>query len=474
MLYFYDGQVRRYITQIVRMLSNFSVQDSEGKQTTIPVSYGDLTRQVANIIRDNSENKLPSAPRIAVYITALELDRDRTSDATFVRKTNVVEREYDDQGGVYLNTQGKNYTVERLMPTPYLLRVNADLWSTNTDQKLQMLEQILVMFNPSLEIQTTDNYIDWTSLSVVHLENVQFTNRNIPVGVDSEIDIATLTFSTPIYISPPAAVKRLGAITNIITSMFDENTGTIDLEQSQPELNRWDDFPTPGRVDRGEGKIAETEIARHTANVNYSQYGVYVNNNQVSLVKGGVIDANNWRAVLETLPGSFRTDVSRIYLTSLDTNTIITGTIGINALDERKLVVNWDEDSFPDDSILSSSYADRTSFDYIIDPQRFDPRTVTSAGTRLLLLDSVGDEDNTEGADAWKNNDGTYFVADANDIVEWNGSKWNIVFDASETTETIYQTNLNTGQQYRFVNDEWLLSVEGEYPVGTWRIDLYG
>ena len=72
MLYFYDGQVRRYITQIMRMLSNFGVDDGTGNGKTVPVMYGDLTRQVANIIRDNSENKLPSAPRMAVYITALE------------------------------------------------------------------------------------------------------------------------------------------------------------------------------------------------------------------------------------------------------------------------------------------------------------------------------------------------------------------------------------------------------------------
>ena len=75
----------------------------------------------------------------------------------------------------YLNMQGKNYTVERLMPTPYNLSINADIWSTNTDQKLQILEQILMLFNPSLEIQTTDNFVDWTSLSVVNLENITFS-----------------------------------------------------------------------------------------------------------------------------------------------------------------------------------------------------------------------------------------------------------------------------------------------------------
>ena len=55
------------------------------------------------------------------------------------------------------------------MPTPYTLSMKADIWTSNTDQKLQLLEQILVLFNPALEIQTTDNYIDWTSLSVVYL-----------------------------------------------------------------------------------------------------------------------------------------------------------------------------------------------------------------------------------------------------------------------------------------------------------------
>jgi hypothetical protein len=72
------------------------------------------------------------------------------------------------------------------------------------------MEQILMLFNPSLEIQTTDNYVDWTSLSVVNLENITFSSRTIPAGTESEIDIATLGFTTPIWITPPAKVKKLG------------------------------------------------------------------------------------------------------------------------------------------------------------------------------------------------------------------------------------------------------------------------
>ena len=79
MQFFYDAQIRRYITQLIRMLSNFQVQDGHGNEKQVPVMYGDLTRQVANILRDNSENKIPTAPRMAVYVTGLEMDRDRTA-----------------------------------------------------------------------------------------------------------------------------------------------------------------------------------------------------------------------------------------------------------------------------------------------------------------------------------------------------------------------------------------------------------
>ena len=86
MQHFYDGQIRRYVTQLVRLVSNISYKDGKGALTQIPVVYGDLTRQVGSIIRDNSENKIPSAPRMAVYMTELELDNARLADASYISK----------------------------------------------------------------------------------------------------------------------------------------------------------------------------------------------------------------------------------------------------------------------------------------------------------------------------------------------------------------------------------------------------
>ena len=470
MQHFYDGQVRRYITQMMRILSNFPVQDGKGIQKDVPVTYGDLTRQVSNIIRENSENKLPSAPRIAVYLTGLELDKDRLTDATYTRKTNIRERAYDDENEEYLNTQGKNYTVERLIPTPYMMRINADIWTSNTDQKLQLLEQILVLFNPSLEMQTTENFIDWTSITVVNLENVTWSNRSVPVGVDSEIDISTLAFTVPIYISPPTKVRKMGVITNIITSMFDEERGTIEDGVTVPQLNQYDDVAKAGVSSNKFGNKATSLVAGQMANVNYNKYGVYVDVDTVQLYSNGIVGNKNWREIFEALPGIYAADVSRMHLTSTDNDSTVTGTFTLSPFDETKIIINWDADSFPSDTVIAS----RTSIDYIINPVSFNPSSIKVSGLRLLLLEDLGDDTATNIPVAWQNADGTGIVASANDIIEWNGTKWNIVFDASAATAVTYTTNLNTSVQYRFNDNEWLKSVDGDYPVGSWRIELAG
>jgi len=472
MQHFYDGQIRRYITQMVRLMSNFSYKDGKGELTQVPVMYGDITRQVGHILRDNSENKIPSAPRIGVYITGLELDRDRLADASFISKVHLRERDYDSVNNEYLNTQGKNVTVERLMPTPYKLTVSADIWSTNTEQKLQIMEQILMLFNPSLEIQTTDNYIDWTSLSVVDLESVNFSSRSMPTGTESEIDVGSLTFTTPIYISPPVKVKKLGVITNIIMSMFNEDTGNVDLGATMPELKRYND-------EFGEGVFMEdkdgTTTRKDTAGLAitaYNDYDLLVLGNTAQLIHRGVVGNTNWNGFFEALPGTFRSGLSQLQLTRLDINQSVNGTVAVNPTDETTLIINWDEDTIPSDMVLTGSTGDRNKIDYIIDPTNFNPTTIKSNGVRVLLLGSIGSATNTDGADAWKNNDGTDFIASENDIVEWTGTKWQILFDSSTVSDIKFVTNLNTSIQYKWTGTEWVKSIEGEYRNGAWRIQF--
>lgn len=508
MQFFYDAQIRRYITQLIRMLSNFQVQDGHGNEKQVPVMYGDLTRQVANILRDNSENKIPTAPRMAVYVTGLEMDRDRTADSSLISKRHVRERTYDSNTGEYLNTQGKNYTVERHMPAPYTLKLTADIWASNAEQKLQILEQILILFNPSFEIQTTDNYLDWTSLTVVNMEGITFSSRSIPVGVDSEIDVASLQFSTPIYLTPPAKVKRLGVTTSIISNIFNEQSGDINLGatiagqidgteptfvtrvNTKPITGNGEDDGSTRTVDDGEFPNTGTGqmdfdtkrlFDKTSVSSTFQNYGLSVQDDVAQLVWKNKVGEVSWKELTEAYPGTYQADVSRILLKSTATDNYITGTFTINPLDDTKIVINFDSDTLPDDTVIAGPARSTNSFttiDYIVDPLRFNPNNVKESGIRLLILSDIGSTDNTDGPDAWKNTNGTDFTANESDIIEWDGANWHIVFDASGADDgstgspATYTSNLNTGIQYKWNGEFWIKSYEGEYSGATWTILL--
>jgi hypothetical protein len=551
MQHFYDGQIRRYIAQIVRFFSNFTVRYSDGTLHRVPVMYGDEDRQVASIIRGNSENKVNSAPRIAVYVTSLDLDASRLGDSTFVGKVHIRERgtAIDEMTGdpYYINQQGANYTVERIMPTPFKLTVKVDLWTTSTDQKLQLLEQILVLFNPSIELQTTDNYIDWTSLSTLTLDQTTFSSRTVPVGADSPIDIASLAFSTPIWISPPAKVKQLGVITNIIMNVFDgigASPGSyIEGLGVDPSLdnNRTAGGTQLTRVTVGISDYGVMVYGKQWADKNQTQHTSFARllaANEAVLPPRNSFDISdktgpgiNWSTLFDQYPGQYRPDFSIIRLMQPNGAEVI-GTIVINPLDETQLSVNWDQDTFPSDTLIDSEgrwlydqgfdqASARGNFDAIIDPQKIYPghgMQNVEAGDRFLIVEDIGHEyggklydstvtykfddiviylnkhyksislppvtnilptsDNTkwqliDGPDAWKSTNGIDFVAYANDIIEWDGSQWNIVFNSSQETERMaWQTNIYTGVQYTWNTVSWVKSFEGEYRTGEWSLEL--
>lgn len=484
MLHFYDGQIRRYLVQTIRLLSNFTVKYGDGTLVRIPVMYGDMDRQAASIIRQNSENVVSSTPRIAVYISGLALDRDRLADATHVGKLHIRER--DISNSAYNQSQGRNYTVERLMPTPYKLTMKCDIWAANADQKLQILEQILVLFNPSLEIQTTDNYIDWTSLSVLNLTDLNWSSRTVPVGADTPIDIATMTLETPIYISPPAKVKHLGVITNIITSIFDAaDTSWAGVDGLGNDL-------TAGGTTTLSSLLAEDRVTITNYHIQvYGGQAILLGENENVVPSGVTLEIPirqgtpiTWEEALDAYPGKFVPGASKLILPQPDGTEVI-GTAAILPTDPTILMINWDPDTYPgDDDIVTNG--DRESggqrstgtFDAIIDPTKVYPgRGMTNvvSGDRFLIIEDIGDTRNADGPDGWKNTNGTDFYAKANDIIEWQTDRWAVIFEAAQEADTsLYQTNIYNGKrvQYYWNGVSWVKSFEGEYRAGTWRLEL--
>ena len=465
MLHFYEGQVRKFLTQFIRILSNFSVETGRGKDNSIslravPVVYGDPTRQVANIIRNNSENALNYAPKIACYVRELNYDRERMQNPYHIEKQHLRERGIDADGN-YTNEMGAGYTVEKVMPSPFRLEVTADIFSSNTDQKLQIMEQILYLFNPDFEIQKTDNYIDWTSLSYVELQNITFSSRTIPVGADSEIDVASMTFSMPIWLSPPVKVKKLGVVQKIIMSIYDDDggiaKGLIDGELVSKS------FITPNNfgllVTGNQLRLLGSTGVNVKSGGDGFQTGANEPNNFDPFETFG--PAVNWKLLLDQY-GKVTNGTSQIRLSQPNGNEIV-GTIATTTLDDTILLYTIDGDTIPSNSL--------TAVKKIINPATFDPGTPAN-GDRYLVINDVGDSTASFQSATW----GT-LVASVGDIIEYNSatSKWNVAFDASNPDSTQhYVTNLNTGIQYRFNGTEWVKSYEGVYTQGNWSIVLDG
>jgi len=453
--YAYDAQIRRFVLQFIRMVSNFQVefgQDSTGTKTlqTVPVYYGDVSRQAAMILKGNSENTLNAVPAMAAYIAGFTYDRDRVLNPSFEGTLRVREQIYDPASQSYTGAQDGIYTVDRLMPAPYKLTMKLDIWTSNTEQKHQLLEQIVPLFNPALEIQSTDNYVDWSSLSAVFLNDVAYTNRSVPMGGDdATIDIATLTFEMPIWISLPAKVKKMGVIAEIIASIYDASG---DLS---PDVI----YTLQGLVSQQRFTPLNYEVV-FFGNVLTLYQSAAENEDGITGTKA------NWNGLVNVY-GSLTNGISQVRLKfeHVDGPHEIVGTVAYDPTDNTNLLFT------PIASTLPANTLDPVNA--IIDPRNVvvDSNILSPAvGTRYLILNSIGSAD-TVDAPAWAGTAGTTLIANANDIIEWNGTYWTVAFD-SRTSAVQYLTNLKTTVQYMWTGTAWVKSYEGLYRSGNWSLVL--
>jgi len=464
--FFYDEQIRRFLLQFTRVFSNFQVEYGRTEDNTekalyrVPVRYGDATRQAQTIIQQNSANSLPSTPLMTFHVTNLNYARDRIQEPTFVQKQNVRQRYWDTESESYETTQGNAFTIEKLMPVPFDLEVNLDVWTSNTNQKLQLLEQVLTLFNPALEIQSTENFIDWTSLSVMYLEQVTWSSRSIPQGTDDAIDIATLRFVMPIFISPPAKVKKLGVVEKIVASVFDGNgdmaEAIFDSDLLLGTRQKFTPFNYQTLLIGNKLQVLETKAV--------------VTNNAGVQVPTAPPSNLLWHTIVN-LYGALRNGISQIRLDNPYDDTIIVGTVSYDPTDDRFLLFTIDTDTIPANTL--------DAVNAIVDPQAKGPDTINglpaaAAGQRYLFINDTGSSSTEDPgfAQAWRGTDGTILVANTNDIVQYDGQRWNIAFDSSKETNVQYVSNLTTSVQYRWANNEWLKSYEGLYTEGNWSLVL--
>lgn len=202
--YFYSGQIRKLQIQFAAIFSELQVAvgkndfEQQTNLMTVPVKMGSMDRVVASIMSGNTQNKPVRAPVIATNMMGMEPAYD------YIKGSNQQARNTVFPVGGTLPDDGK--VVYKSMPFPYFLNMEAAILATNEYQHQQMLEQILLLFNPDLQLQISDGYDDWTKITHVELVSIGF-DTPYPSETDRRLITTNLQFKVLCYLSPPANVR---------------------------------------------------------------------------------------------------------------------------------------------------------------------------------------------------------------------------------------------------------------------------
>jgi len=224
--YYYDEQLRNYIVQFAAIFAGIQVMvgwtdDKEPRMIRVPIKNASMDRVVGAIKSENTQNKLMRLPIMSFQLSGIDMAPERRKGIGAIKRNP-----YMPTGGVFPDDIKVVY---QRQPVPYTAQFELGIWASNQYQHQQIVEQILTLFDPIVQIQTTDEVFDTTRLTTVELVDVRF-DENVPQGTDRRLIQTRMGFLVPIYLSTAIDVRsnyirdillRLGAIGSDVTNSYD-------------------------------------------------------------------------------------------------------------------------------------------------------------------------------------------------------------------------------------------------------------
>jgi len=249
----FNGQIRSYLCQFVSIFYGLQVQTGRGEcdepeMISVPIVIGQKDRVVAALMAGNTQNRMFSLPTMSAHLASLAIAPERRKVQAFLDQRVTLP-----VGGVFPNDLT---VVKRSMPIPYNATIELSIYTSNSLQRDQILEQILVLFNPDIQIQKSDGPFDWTKLTKVELTDIS-NEENYPASTDRRMIVWTLSFEVPIYLSIPMGVKddlvrkiiiQIGDLAKMVINEVDED-GQITPFGTPLARVTFDSTPVPSIAD---------------------------------------------------------------------------------------------------------------------------------------------------------------------------------------------------------------------------------
>ena len=260
--HFYHKQIRNTVIAFGTIFNNINIKrlDSSGNplQTLrVPLSYAPKEKFIARLDQQSSLTGSDSSvaitlPRMAFDITGYSYDASRKLNKN--QRIGVVTTNADTSK---LNAQ--------YSPVPYDVSIELNVFTANSDDGLQIIEQILPYFQPDYTVTMIENRTMDTKRDIPFvLENVNYEDSYTGDLTSTRRITYSLTFTAKIYLYGPIST---GAIIKTVSADLYNNTS----DQGPSRSERVTVTPNPTSADKDDTYTYTTTLEFFDDTLNYDE-----------------------------------------------------------------------------------------------------------------------------------------------------------------------------------------------------------
>ena len=257
--YFYNESTRNVVVGFGSVFNNIQLakKDAAGNvaQTMkVPLAYGPKAKWLARLREDPALNKKVAVtlPRIGFEISGLSYDPNRKLNKSIkVKKApNGTNAEQIKSG---------------FMPVPYNVDFELFIMSKNSDDALQIIEQILPYFQPDytvtmIESRTMDTKRDIPFI----LESVNYEDSYAGSLTDTRRITYSLSFTAKIYLYGPISTSAV--IKKVSADLYDNTAGESPFRKERVTVT-----PNPTSADKDDTYTYTTTLDFFDDGKNYDE-----------------------------------------------------------------------------------------------------------------------------------------------------------------------------------------------------------
>ena len=259
--YFYNESMRRMTIGFGQIFNNIQIKrrDSAGNITQsikVPLAYAPKEKFLARLdaqqdLNGDDSKVAITLPRMSFEVTGYSYDGGRK-----LNKNQKITKVTTNADTTKMNSQ--------YMPVPYNVNFSLSVYVANSDDGLQIIEQILPYFQPDYTVTMIEDRTMDTKRDIPFiLNNVDFEDSYTGSLTTSRRIIYTLTFTAKIYLFGPIATTPV--IKTVSGDLYS------DTASNTPRVERVTVTPNPSSSDKDDDYTYTTTLDFFADTLDYDE-----------------------------------------------------------------------------------------------------------------------------------------------------------------------------------------------------------